>query len=79
MVTPPTFANYVRATTTPESNDDGTWFGVRFEAAGLVDRPEVYAAAKAFYANVAKGSVETRYEEESTVESSGAAPKGGGF
>lgn len=76
LVTPPTFANLVRISTTPESNDEGTWFGVRFEAAGLVDRAEVYAAAKAFHANVAKGAVETRYEEDGGVESTRAV---GGF
>lgn len=69
MYTPPTFANYVRATTAGESNDKGSWFGVKFELSGVVDRTEVYAAAKAFHANVAKGSVQVKYEDEaSSVE-----------
>lgn len=63
MFTPPTFANLVRATSTPESNDKGTWFGVKFELAGQVSRPELYAAAKAFHASVAKGAVIAKYEE----------------
>lgn len=63
MITPPTFANYVRATTLPESNDKGTWFGIKFELAGQVDRGEVYAAAKAFHASVAKGGVVAKYED----------------
>lgn len=63
MYTPPTFANYVRVTTAGESNDKGSWFGVKFELAGTVDRNEVYAAAKAFHANVAKGSVSVKYED----------------
>jgi hypothetical protein len=63
MFTPPTFANVVRVTTTPESNDKGTWFGVKFELAGQVDRTEVYAAAKAFHANIAKGGVQVKYED----------------
>jgi hypothetical protein len=63
MFTPPTFANFVRATTVPESNDKGTWFGLKFELAGQVDRPEIYAAAKAFHASVAKGGIVAKYEE----------------
>lgn len=63
MFTPPTFANYVRMTTVPESNDKGTWFGVKFELSGQLDRPELYAAAKAFHASVAKGGVVAKYED----------------
>jgi hypothetical protein len=63
LYTPPTFANYVRLTTAGESNDKGTWFGVRFELAGTVDRAEVYAAAKAFHTNIAKGGVQVKYEQ----------------
>jgi hypothetical protein len=61
--TPPTFANLVRCHSVPESNDKGTWHGVKFELAGRVDRTEVYAAAKAFHASVAKGVVEAKYED----------------
>ena len=73
MYTPPTFANYVRVTTVGESNDKGTWFGVKFELAGQVDRAEVYGAAKAFHANIAKGGVQVKYEdtETATTESNG--------
>ena len=73
MYTPPTFANFVRVTTVGESNDKGTWFGVKFELAGQVDRAEVYAAAKAFHANIAKGGVQVKYEDTDTpaTESSG--------
>lgn len=63
MFTPPTFANYVKMSSLPESNDKGTWFGVKFELAGQVDRPEIYAAAKAFHGSVAKGAVVAKYEE----------------
>lgn len=76
MVTPPTFANYVRATSVPESNDKGTWFGVKFELAGFVDRSEVYAAAKAFHASVAKGGVVAKYED---MEDGGERPAASGF
>lgn len=63
LFTPPTFANTVRVLTTPESNDKGTWFGLKFELSGQVTRPELYAAAKAFHSSVAKGTVIAKYEE----------------
>lgn len=63
LFTPPTFANMVRVTTTPESNDKGTWFGLKFELVGQVTRSELYAAAKAFHASVAKGTVIAKYEQ----------------
>jgi hypothetical protein len=74
MYTPPTFANVVRLTTMPESNDKGTWFGTKFELAGRVDRAELYAAAKAFHASVAAGSIEVKYE--SPAESAESADRG---
>ena len=63
MYTPPTFANLVRVTSVPESNDKGTWFGVRFEVAGRVQRTDVYGDAKAFNSTVRSGNVEARYDE----------------
>lgn len=62
MFTPPTYANLVRVTTVPESNDKGTWYGVRFVLEGQLSRAEVYHAAKAFHAKVVKGGVEAKYE-----------------
>ena len=76
MFTPPTFANMVRITTLPESNDKGSWFGVRFEMSGQVDRAEVYAAAKAFHANVASGAVVAKYEDNAPDGAAAAEPKG---
>jgi hypothetical protein len=76
MYTPPTFANTVRVTSVPESNDKGTWHGVKFELTGRVARAEVYAAAKAFHASVAAGAVEVKYE---SPEASDAAASGTAF
>lgn len=75
MFTPPTFANVVRMSTVPESNDKGTWFGVKFELAAQVDRAEVYAAAKAFHASVSKGTVVAKYEDAED----GVSEQRGGF
>lgn len=73
MYTPPTFANMVRVTTLGESNDKGSWFGVKFELAGHVKSPAIYAAAKAFNATVAKGLVAAKYEDPAGEETAGAA------
>lgn len=63
LFTPPTFANVVRLGTVGESNDKGTWFGVKFELNGQVTRQEIYAAAKSFHASVSKGGVVAKYED----------------
>jgi len=73
LFTPPTFASIVHATTLPESNDKGNWFGLRMEVVGRVDRPDLYAAAKAFRDSVVKGQVEVKYEEQAEGASGGAA------
>ena len=76
LFTPPTFSNFVKVSTLGESNDKGSWFGVKFELAGSVDRPELYAAAKAFHANVAKGAVDVKYEAASDEPASAGAAEG---
>lgn len=68
FITPPTFATVIRATTVPEQNDEGTWFGVRFEVAGDVESPEVYAAAKQFYQGVSQGQNQARFDDPGTKE-----------
>lgn len=62
--TPATWANRVRITTIPESNDKGSWMGVRFEIIGQVTRNDQYNAGRAFHDSVRKGTVEAKYEEE---------------
>jgi len=56
MVTPPTWANKVRVTLVPESNDKGSWFGYKFDLAGFVSDPEVYNAGKAFHQAILAGT-----------------------
>lgn len=81
MFTPATWATKVRVTTVPESNDKGSWMGIRFELVGKVDRQDIYEAGKQFNAAVKKGIVESRYEDiqqeanaASTANSDGAQP-----
>lgn len=55
-ITPPTWMSRIRITTVPESNDQGSWHGVRFEADGFVKSKELYAAGKDFYTIIAEGA-----------------------
>lgn len=79
--TPATFANYVRATSVPESNEHGSWYGVKFTLEGSVDRFEIYQAAKAFHDSVVKGEVTAKYDAsaaDDAAQSEGAATGHGG-
>ncbi len=63
LITPATFANLVKVTTVPESNDKGTWFGWKFELNGFVASPDLYAAAKQFHKSVVEGQVKANYQD----------------
>lgn len=63
MYTPASWANVVRLTTVPESNDKGSWMGVRVELDGLVSGADIYAAGRSFNESVRKGQVEAKYED----------------
>jgi hypothetical protein len=63
-VTPPTWMNKIRITTVQESNDEGSWWGVRVEHAGFVDSRELYEAGKAFYNIIGEGKARAEYHEE---------------
>lgn len=62
-VNPPTWMNRIKVTTVLESNDQGSWYGVRFEADGFIDSPELYAAGKDFHDTIAAGEAKVAYEE----------------
>jgi len=55
--TPAMFSHQYRITTVPESNDKGSWFGLKVETLGAVESPELYQAAKAFRDAVSSGEV----------------------
>ena len=63
LITPPTFANLVKVTTVPESNDKGAWHGWHFALDGFVDQADLYAAAKQFHKTVIEGQVKHRYDD----------------
>lgn len=77
MLPAPTWASTVRITTVPESNDKGSWYGVRFETEGELLRPDSdwYKAGREFNALVRAGSVQAKYED---TEEGAAAEAGGG-
>lgn len=58
----PTWVNKIRITTQPESNDRGSWHGIRVEADGLnMDDEALYDAGKAFYEMVVSGQKRADY------------------
>lgn len=73
-IMPPTYANVVRATTAPESNDRGSWFGWQFKLEGFVTDPELYAAAKKFHQAITAGLVKHEYADDGLKD-----PGAGGF
>lgn len=63
-ITMPTFATMIDATTTLETNDKGSWYGINFHDAGAVTEVELYEAAKSFHKSVVSGYVKANYEEQ---------------
>jgi len=57
-IKPPTWANRVRLTTVPESNDKGSWYGMKFDLEGLLGPNDpLFKEAAAFNESVIAGSV----------------------
>lgn len=73
--TPPTFANVYRVSTIPESNDKGTWYGVRLSRESRATR-QLFEAGKAFYDTVKRGNVEAKYEPAHSAEAQSSGQDG---
>lgn len=71
--TPPSFANVVVLQTVPESNEKGSWSGVRFELGGAVTDPSLYAAARAFSMLVDAGKAAVNYDAAAAAGADGEA------
>jgi len=65
-VTPPTWMNQIKIIPVLESNDQGSWYGVRFEPAGYINSEELYQAGKAFHAAIAAGEAKVTYATDET-------------
>ena len=48
LFTPPMFSHLYHLTTTPEQNDQGSWYGWKIEMVGALEDPALYGAAKSF-------------------------------
>jgi hypothetical protein len=66
---PPTWMNKIKITTVLESNDQGSWYGVRFEADGFIDSPELYRLGKDFHDTIMEGKAKADYRHDETPES----------
>ena len=73
-LTPPTWLNKVRITTVAESNDQGSWHGMKFTAEGFIENVDTYNEGKAFSESVNKGAVSANFAE--TEDGASAQPDG---
>jgi hypothetical protein len=71
-ITPPTWLSKIRLTTVTETNDKGSWYGIKMEAAGFVDSKEIYNAGKAFHDIIASGVAKVDYHAEEAAGGSAA-------
>lgn len=75
LVTPPTWASMVRLQTVVESNDKGSWYGLKVTPEGFVPNQEVYDAGKAFHDLIAAGSATVDYA--AAEQAAGSSDEGG--
>jgi hypothetical protein len=61
-ITPPTWVNRVLLTTVPESNDKGSWHGVKVELDGFIGTQELYDAGKELHDIIAADKANVNYE-----------------
>jgi hypothetical protein len=66
---PPTWLSKIRITTLPESNDQGSWFGIRVEHAGFVDDPKLYDMAREFHDTIVAGMAKADYHDAEADDS----------
>lgn len=69
LFTPPMFSHSYLVQTTPEQNDQGSWFGWKIGAAELIEDPQLFAVAKEFKRAVSSGEV-----KEQVPRAPGSAP-----
>lgn len=69
MVTPPTWVNRIRITTVLESNDQGSWYGVKFAPEGFINSQDLYDQGKAFHTAIAAGEAKASFDDAAPKES----------
>lgn len=65
---PATWANIVHMVTVPESNEKGSWSGVKFEIAGRVQDAAVYAAGRSFKELVSAGRANVNFDQAAAAQ-----------
>jgi len=72
LVTPPTWANRILLTTAQESNDKGTWHGLKVQPTEpkFVQSKDLYDIGKAFHATITAGEAKVNYETAPGAEKS---------
>jgi len=68
LFTPPTYSHIYKLKTVQQSNDKGTWFGWDVSKVGPITDKGIYAIAKGFSDNVAKGAVVAKHGESQPKE-----------
>ncbi len=71
--TPPTFLNIVRMTTVGQSNDKGSWSGLKFDITGMVEDRNMYEIAKQFHELVKSGEAKADFSKADQNAASGEA------
>lgn len=66
--TPPMFSHRYLATTVPESNDKGSWFGWKIATGSKVDDANLYSAAKSFRDAILNGEAKEQTPVASSVD-----------
>ena len=61
LFTPPTYSHIYKLKTVQQSNDKGTWFGWDVSKVGPITDKGIYAIAKGFSDNVAKGAIQAKH------------------
>lgn len=73
---PPTYYNVIEIVSVPESNDQGSWHGVKIALDGTVedceDAGQLYAQARSFWESVASKKVNVNYNQQDGGNSAGA-------
>jgi len=69
MFSPPSYANVYRLTTTPVSNDKGSWYVWKPAHEGFVQNADIAKAAKDFHDLIEQGNVTVAREQEGEASS----------
>lgn len=70
-ITPPTWVNQVRLTTIPESNEKGSWHGIKVDLEGFIGSQELYDVGKGLHDIIAAGEATVNYDAATEQKNEG--------